>query len=94
MHHIPEEHRAAAISEMWRILRPSGRLLLADAHPTRWMRFLFGRTARRHSDGDPFDAIDIRRYTPLLHSVGFTEIEHVAGKYMTGMTMASKPGRP
>lgn len=91
MHHIPEEHREAAIAEMWRVLRPGGRLLLADAHPTRWMRFLFGRTAHREHDTDPFDAIDIRRYTPLLSTAGFTDLGYYTSRYMTGISMGTKP---
>lgn len=93
MHHIPEEYRAAAIAEMWRVLRPGGRLLLADAHPTRWMRFLFSRTARQNGNNDHFDAVDIRRYTPLLRSVGFVDVEYVASRHMTGIATAAKPDR-
>ncbi|MET8797749.1 class I SAM-dependent methyltransferase [Nocardia sp. NPDC004568] len=93
MHHIPEEHREAAISEMWRVLRPGGRLLLADAHPTRWMLFLFGRSARRNSDREPLDAIDVRHYTPVLRSVGFAYIGHVVSGYTTGIAIAAKPDR-
>ncbi|NKY57386.1 methyltransferase domain-containing protein [Nocardia flavorosea] len=91
MHHIPEEHREAAIAEMWRVLRPGGRLLLADAHPTAWMRFLFSRSARHH-DSDPFEEVDIRRYTPSLRAAGFTDLRYIAGRHMTGVSTATKPG--
>lgn len=90
MHHIPEEHREAAISEMWRILRPGGRLLLADARPTGWMRFLFGRAARHHGT-EPFAEIDIRRYNPSLRAAGFVDLRYIAGRYMAGISTASKP---
>ncbi|NUT99428.1 MAG: class I SAM-dependent methyltransferase [Saccharothrix sp.] len=33
VHHIPEEHRAAAYAEMRRVLKPGGRVLIADFRP-------------------------------------------------------------
>ncbi|WP_280215460.1 class I SAM-dependent methyltransferase [Nocardia cyriacigeorgica] len=50
MHHIPERHRATAIDEMYRVLRPGGRLLLADAHPSPRFRAVVAR-GNPHSTG-------------------------------------------
>ncbi|MBO0856763.1 MAG: methyltransferase domain-containing protein [Nocardia sp.] len=87
MHHIPENDRARAISEMRRVLRPGGRLLLADmaavgAH---------GRVTKmlsRHMD--PTE-IDIRRYREPLRDTGFDEISYRVLKPSTGILTAVKP---
>jgi SAM-dependent methyltransferase len=52
MHHIPETGRAAALAEMYRVLRPGGTLLLADFGPSATRRGLHARlSAIRHSQG-------------------------------------------
>jgi len=49
IHHIPPEHRPAALSEIHRVLRPGGRLLIAEFRPptNRLTGALFG-PAMRH----------------------------------------------
>ncbi|MET7770376.1 methyltransferase domain-containing protein [Nocardia sp. NPDC005366] len=90
MHHIPEQHRRAALAHMYRVLRPGGRLLLADTYPGGRLRVAVGlmsRFAARRTDDrteDPLAAIDIRRYRELLresgfHTVDFTRLGSVAG---------------
>ncbi|MFJ2837274.1 MULTISPECIES: class I SAM-dependent methyltransferase [Nocardia] len=88
MHHIPAQHRAAAITEMWRVLRPGGRLLLADASLTPRARRIL---APFFGGGNPFADADIRHYTDQLGTAGFTELEYTQSKYQTGILTARKP---
>lgn len=90
MHHIPAEHRADALAEMWRVLRPGGRVLLADVAPGPFYRAIltpfFG-----HDGADPFAEADIRRYTDHLRALGFTDLTYTRNRYQTGVLTAVKP---
>ncbi|WP_063824801.1 methyltransferase domain-containing protein [Nocardia pseudovaccinii] len=102
MHHIPEAQRTAALGQMFRVLRPGGRLLLADTHPTgrvlpaavRIMsRFAARRTDDPHAPGhhaDPLAGIDIRRYRETLRAAGFATVDFTAIPPMTGVLVATK----
>ncbi|WP_194816534.1 methyltransferase domain-containing protein [Nocardia sp. XZ_19_385] len=103
MHHIPEAHRPAAVAQMFRVLRPGGRILLADTHPRglvlpaliRAMGRSAGRKTHDHAaigpDADPVAAVDIRRYRDLLRQTGFRDIEFTAVRPITGALLAVKP---
>lgn len=101
MHHIPEDQREVALDHMFRVLRPGGRLLLADVHPldrvrTGAVRLLARSAARRHghsddaTPADPFAAVDVRNYIDSLRSIGFDAIEFRAVKPSTGALLAVK----
>ncbi|WP_063813156.1 methyltransferase domain-containing protein [Nocardia anaemiae] len=102
MHHIPEAHRTAALGQMFRVLRPGGRLLLADTHPTgkvlpAAVRIMSRIAARRtddpHAPGrhtDPLAAIDIRRYREALREAGFGTVDFTAIAPTTGVLVATK----
>ncbi|MEU4323374.1 methyltransferase domain-containing protein [Nocardia fluminea] len=89
MHHIPESQRDAAIAEMWRVLRPGGRLLLADASPTPRMRAVLSLFLGR--GGDPFADADIRHYTERVEAVGFIDLSYTQSRDQTGILTALKP---
>lgn len=46
MHHLPPDLQATALTEMWRVLRPGGSLLIAEAHVPRTFGWQF--LARLH----------------------------------------------
>lgn len=71
LHHLPEDVRPRAIAEMYRVLRPGGRLLLADFRPpsSRLGRRLVGAVT---GPGMQHNAVDLLE--PMAREVGFDEI--------------------
>lgn len=46
-HHVDFDLKAKALSEAWRVLRPQGKLIIADMHtPTTWMGALVSHVSR------------------------------------------------
>ncbi|MEU2037914.1 class I SAM-dependent methyltransferase [Nocardia niwae] len=97
MHHIPAPHRADAVAQMFRVLRPGGRLLLADTHPTDPVRSAAVRVMARfaahrtHDHGASSPGVDIRQYRDLLRANGFEAVEFVGVRPATGVLLATKP---
>ena len=71
MHHLPDDLRVRALQEMWRVLRPGGRLLVAEAqmpqHGWGWQVL-----ARAH--GYDHMARQVPHLEPLAAAAGFGEI--------------------
>ena len=91
LHHLPADVKQAGLAEVWRVLKPSGRLVLVDFDKTRpiarLMLAVFGLvpTYARvlHAAGDP---------VPLLRAAGFVDVA-VAGSWLGAATfwVARKP---
>jgi ubiquinone/menaquinone biosynthesis C-methylase UbiE len=80
VHHIPEAVRATAFAEVFRVLRPGGRVLLADFRPpgSRLGRHLVGVTAGAGMRDNP-----VGRIAPMLAEAGFTvEAESRVGGFL------------
>ncbi|MEV7179645.1 methyltransferase domain-containing protein [Kitasatospora sp. NPDC093679] len=71
VHHLPEDVRERAVAEMRRVLRPGGRLLLADFRPPtgRVARHLVGAVTGPVMEHNP-----VHLLRPLVEQAGFTEV--------------------
>ena len=73
LHHLPEALRPQAVGEMWRVVRPGGRVLVADFRPpaTRLGRVLVGPHRSPAMRDNPVHLLE-----PMVREAGF---EHVDG---------------
>jgi ubiquinone/menaquinone biosynthesis C-methylase UbiE len=72
VHHIPEDARAAAIGEMYRVLRPGGRVLIADFSPPRGKLSLHMVAM---SAGSTMSHNPVHLLRPLAEAAGFTDLD-------------------
>jgi hypothetical protein len=80
---------------MWRVLRPGGRLLIADLHPTGRLvpAAIRGLTRIASRDtADPFERLDVRQHAPALCRAGFIDLAFAVEKPWTDHLSATKPG--
>jgi ubiquinone/menaquinone biosynthesis C-methylase UbiE len=72
LHHLPETERSQAVAEMRRVLRPGGRLLIAEFRPptSRLVRRLIRRIASPAMQHNPINLID-----PMVSDAGFEQVQ-------------------
>jgi ubiquinone/menaquinone biosynthesis C-methylase UbiE len=89
VHHIPAESRAAAFAEMFRVLRPGGRVLIADFLPPEGhlARRLVGATAGETMRDNP-----VERIAPMLADAGFEIRSTTQVSWFLHCVRADKPG--
>jgi ubiquinone/menaquinone biosynthesis C-methylase UbiE len=92
MHHLPEKLRVEGLAEIWRTLKPGGRILIAEMRrPTgsAFKRF-FTSVVLHHGHVVDFGLQDIPR---LLKDAGFEAVEEMDSRILTiGFVRAKKPG--
>lgn len=91
MHHLPENLRVTGLAEIRRVLKPGGRLLIADMirpSPT-FLRRFFTSLVLHHGHRNQFGIEDL---PGLLKKAGFEEIKQLDNHFLViGFVRARKP---
>lgn len=91
VHHLPEQARARAFAEMFRVINPGGRVLVAEFRPPK-NRFL--SLLIRPVTSGPMQRNALHLLPPMLESAGFANIEHGDLRPWIRYVRAQKPAAP
>lgn len=92
LHHLPESDRIAATREMARMVRPGGRLVIADVHPSGTSplaRTFVRRIVRLHAMG----GTDLDAVAELLAAAGIVDVR-IAPSPIVWLRLVSGRARP
>ena len=91
MHHLPHHLQVKGLAEIWRALKPGGRILIADMRrpSTSPFKRFFTSLVLHHGHGVQFGIEDLPK---LLREAEFEEVEQLDARFLTiGFVRAKKP---